>query len=211
MRTDNLSTNYIMIYQQMWLFSINNKNECWKIYLIRRENGTTLWCMVNVASDWHSCTYIHSSYQGAAPMVTGGSWLSLLAMISPSESCTVCCLLLLSKQRSSHNKVVSCLKDDEHKTDNEVERVSQWIQHAWSGIHSVINYSEYDPWQRISLTLWFQIGTVFWDILPCSSLKDNWCFRGTCRLHLQAQGISQARNQCESRSTYYSVGPIQQS
>jgi hypothetical protein len=40
--------------------------------------------------------------------------------------------------------------------------------------------------------------SVFWDITPCSPLKVNWCFEGTC-LHFQSQRISQARNQCESR------------
>jgi hypothetical protein len=37
---------------------------------------------------------------------------------------------------------------------------------------------------------------VFWDITPCSLLKVNQRFRGTCCLHLQGQRISQARNQC---------------
>jgi hypothetical protein len=33
------------------------------------------------------------------------------------------------------------------------------------------------------------------DTTPCSPLKDNRCFGGTCRLHLQGIRISQARNQ----------------
>jgi hypothetical protein len=42
--------------------------------------------------------------------------------------------------------------------------------------------------------------TIFWDITPCSLLKVNPCFRGTCRLHLQGRKIKRARNQRESRS-----------
>jgi hypothetical protein len=41
--------------------------------------------------------------------------------------------------------------------------------------------------------------SVFWDITPYSPLKANRRFGGTCRLQLQGQGISQARNQRESR------------
>jgi hypothetical protein len=40
---------------------------------------------------------------------------------------------------------------------------------------------------------------IFWDITPCSPLKVNRRFRGMYRLHLQGQGISQARNQHKSR------------
>jgi hypothetical protein len=42
--------------------------------------------------------------------------------------------------------------------------------------------------------------SIFWDIMLCSLLNINWCFGGTCRLHLQGQRISQARNQCEADS-----------
>jgi hypothetical protein len=41
---------------------------------------------------------------------------------------------------------------------------------------------------------------IFWGITPCSMLKVNQCFRGTCRLHLHSQRIGQARNQHESRA-----------
>jgi hypothetical protein len=44
---------------------------------------------------------------------------------------------------------------------------------------------------------------IFWDITPCSPLKVNRRFGGTCRLHLQGRIISQARNQQESRSARY--------
>jgi hypothetical protein len=37
----------------------------------------------------------------------------------------------------------------------------------------------------------------FWDIMPCSPLKVNRRFAGTCRLHLQGRRISEARKQCE--------------
>jgi hypothetical protein len=172
-------------------------NECRKIYLIGRKNGTTLWCIINAASDWHSCTYIHLSYQGAVPVVTGGSWLSLLVMISPKVVLFPVCYYYPNRG-SSRNKVESCLKADEHKTDDEVEWVSQGIQHAWSGIRWVINYSKHDTWERTSWTLWFETGTVFWDIM----LKVDWYFRGKCCYHLQDRGISQARNQREN------IGPF---
>jgi hypothetical protein len=40
-------------------------------------------------------------------------------------------------------------------------------------------------------------GYVFWDIMPGSPLKVNWCFWRICRLHLQGQRISKVRNQSE--------------
>jgi hypothetical protein len=39
---------------------------------------------------------------------------------------------------------------------------------------------------------------VFWDITQCSHLKISRRFERTCQLHLQAQGISEARNQLET-------------
>jgi hypothetical protein len=41
--------------------------------------------------------------------------------------------------------------------------------------------------------------SIFWDITPCSPLKVNRSFGGTCRFHLQGRKISLARNQRESR------------
>jgi hypothetical protein len=41
--------------------------------------------------------------------------------------------------------------------------------------------------------------SVFCDITPCSPLKVNQRFGGTCRLHLQGRRICQARNQRGSR------------
>jgi hypothetical protein len=42
------------------------------------------------------------------------------------------------------------------------------------------------------------VSTVFWYeyITPCSSLKVNWCFEGTCRFRLQGRRISQAGFAC---------------
>jgi hypothetical protein len=39
--------------------------------------------------------------------------------------------------------------------------------------------------------------SIFWYITPCSPLKVNRRFGGTCRLHLHGPKISQARNKCE--------------
>jgi hypothetical protein len=36
--------------------------------------------------------------------------------------------------------------------------------------------------------------TVFWDMMPCSSVDVNQCPRGTYCLHLQGQRVSQASN-----------------
>jgi hypothetical protein len=44
--------------------------------------------------------------------------------------------------------------------------------------------------------------SVFWDITPCGSVKFNWRFRGTCRLHLQGLRISQ------ETSTKQAVMPV---
>jgi hypothetical protein len=40
--------------------------------------------------------------------------------------------------------------------------------------------------------------SVFWDVMPCSPLKVNWCFRRTCHLHIEGQRGSQSRNQLEA-------------
>jgi hypothetical protein len=42
------------------------------------------------------------------------------------------------------------------------------------------------------------MGSFFWDITPCSPLRDNQCFRGTRWFHLQSRIINQARNHHES-------------
>jgi hypothetical protein len=67
-----------------------------------------------------------------------------------------------------------------------------------------------DPWKQHRLrkrktlrrfevlTAVVKKSSVFWDITPCSPLKVNRPFEGTCRLHLQGRRISQARNQLGS-------------
>jgi hypothetical protein len=45
------------------------------------------------------------------------------------------------------------------------------------------------------LTAVFLKISVLWDIAPCSPLKNNRRFGGTCCLHLKNQGICQAGNQ----------------
>jgi hypothetical protein len=47
--------------------------------------------------------------------------------------------------------------------------------------------------------------SVFWDIMPCSSVKVNQRFGGTYRLHLQGQKVSQARNKHEAGSKQSSL------
>jgi hypothetical protein len=42
------------------------------------------------------------------------------------------------------------------------------------------------------------MGSILWDTTPRSPLKANRRFGGTCRLSLQGQRISQARNQREA-------------
>jgi hypothetical protein len=37
--------------------------------------------------------------------------------------------------------------------------------------------------------------SILWYVTPCSRLKINWRFGGTCRLHLQGRRITQVRNQ----------------
>jgi hypothetical protein len=42
--------------------------------------------------------------------------------------------------------------------------------------------------------------SILWDTITCSSVKANWCFRGTYHLHLQGWRTMQARNQHEAGS-----------
>jgi hypothetical protein len=41
---------------------------------------------------------------------------------------------------------------------------------------------------------------IFWDITPCSLLKMNRYFRGTCPFYIQGHTMNPARNQCEEGS-----------
>jgi hypothetical protein len=52
----------------------------------------------------------------------------------------------------------------------------------------------------LNLSAVTQKNSVFWDITPCSPLKVNRRFGGTCHLHLQCQRISQANKQREAGS-----------
>jgi hypothetical protein len=57
-----------------------------------------------------------------------------------------------------------------------------------------------DQITNITTLVGFEVLTkVVWDIAPCSPLKVNRRFGGTCRLHLQGRRISRARNQREIR------------
>jgi hypothetical protein len=46
------------------------------------------------------------------------------------------------------------------------------------------------------LTELVMMSSAFWDmrVTPCSQLKVNGCFGGTCRLHIQRSRMNQARN-----------------
>jgi hypothetical protein len=50
--------------------------------------------------------------------------------------------------------------------------------------------------------------SIFWDTPPCSPLEVNWCFRGTCNLHLQGPRTSQARIHNESRRQAVLCSPL---
>jgi hypothetical protein len=81
----------------------------------------------------------------------------------------------------------------------------EWCYVEWN-VSIVINY------ERDIIVLWkpcFQTNgghgiafllksSIFWDIMACSQLKSNRRFGGTCRLHIQARRICQARNLRES-------------
>jgi hypothetical protein len=46
---------------------------------------------------------------------------------------------------------------------------------------------------------------IFLDITPCSPMKVNQRFGGTCRFHIQGQRISQARNQRKAGNKVYLI------
>jgi hypothetical protein len=70
-----------------------------------------------------------------------------------------------------------------------------WFIIVWGlTVNMVLNVTKIKQnWRRMK-------SYIFWDITPYSSLKVNWCFGGICRVHLQGQRISQARNQHEAGS-----------
>jgi hypothetical protein len=47
--------------------------------------------------------------------------------------------------------------------------------------------------------------SIFWDMMSCSLLKVNWCFRGTCHLHLQGCWINQAQNHLEAGGKHRAI------
>jgi hypothetical protein len=47
--------------------------------------------------------------------------------------------------------------------------------------------------------------STFWDITPCSLLKVNRRFGGTCRFNRQGERISRARNKSEIGSSQLSM------
>jgi hypothetical protein len=53
---------------------------------------------------------------------------------------------------------------------------------------------------ELRLSQWWLWRDALWDITPCSPVKLNRRFRGTCGLHLQGRRVSQARNQRETGS-----------
>jgi hypothetical protein len=55
------------------------------------------------------------------------------------------------------------------------------------------------------LTVIIKKSSVFWNIVPYSLVKLNWCFKVMCPLHLQSLNISQAGNQHEAGSKKCSV------
>jgi hypothetical protein len=71
--------------------------------------------------------------------------------------------------------------------------------------HSVAEH--WSKWSRPIAITFLKIlcksSAIFWDVTPCSPLSINRRFGGTCRLYLQGQKISWARNQRESSSFYF--------
>jgi hypothetical protein len=57
-----------------------------------------------------------------------------------------------------------------------------------------LNFLQFKEKQRVSKV------PRFWDITPCSPLKVNQRFGGTCRLHLQGRKIRQSKKQHEACS-----------
>jgi hypothetical protein len=62
--------------------------------------------------------------------------------------------------------------------------------------HFIISTSCYGTMSGIM----YNINSVFWDMAPCSLLKFNLRFGGTCPIHLQGPKIYQIRNQHEAGS-----------
>jgi hypothetical protein len=61
-----------------------------------------------------------------------------------------------------------------------------------------VSYLQLKKWISVEfqvLTAVIMNSSIFWDIMPCSLVKDNQHFGGTYHIHLQGWRVSQARNQ----------------
>jgi hypothetical protein len=81
-------------------------------------------------------------------------------------------------------------------------------------IHTLYNTTAYAKLQKLSIQRQYTLcckvllkeqkllkSSIFWETVPCSSLKVNWCSGGRCYLHFQGRRISQIRYQCEAGSS----------
>jgi hypothetical protein len=69
-----------------------------------------------------------------------------------------------------------------------------------TGMHEKDHEDEECKWKFPSTQLQYRMkSSTFWDITPCSPLKVNSLFGGTCQLHLQDRRLSEARNPRENR------------
>jgi hypothetical protein len=57
-----------------------------------------------------------------------------------------------------------------------------WVEGLRKNMKNLVGFED--------LTAALLKSTIFWDIAPCSPLRDNRRFGGTYRLHLQGQKIS---------------------
>jgi hypothetical protein len=71
------------------------------------------------------------------------------------------------------------------------------VDSMWAGI-SVLRVTCIEPVLIWNMLLKYLKSSGFRGITPYSLLKVNWCFGGTCRLHLQGWRISEARNKHEN-------------
>jgi hypothetical protein len=79
---------------------------------------------------------------------------------------------------------------------------SQLKEKRNSGIYKHLHADDFKTRnQRAAISI---KNAIFWDIIPCSPLKDNWSFGGTCHLTLQGRWIRRARSQRETRGRQFS-------
>jgi hypothetical protein len=79
------------------------------------------------------------------------------------------------------------------------------VQVFWGGLYFIFFRNTADIKYRVIWQTYVIVCTVtilkiyiFWDIMPCTPLKVNWRFGGTCCLHLQARRVSRESNQCNA-------------